>query len=856
MKMWLIGSDLWGIVDGSDVLSETANDEDRRKFKKRDNKALSDICLSVSNSNQIYVRSAKNAKEAWDNLESHFEEKTLAKKIYYRTQLYSTKMHKGITMVAHVNKLKTISEHLEALKDAPAEKDLVMILISSLPREYNNLITSLETLKEEELTWNYVRDRVINEYERKKADVKPREKEDALFSGKPGNGKGNRDKKGQGKGNKEGGGKSNIKCYLCHEKGHIKKDCPKLKSSDGSEKRDSASFCKSGNEDEDFEIALQVSCSALLLANSSEDGEKSEVSQNEDSEVYFEFSSINSEVYFGQENSESRNDEEFEAELDDHEDPNSGKHDFKVSTWLENFENEIEESDFIIANYEDKELVVLEANNKENFEVKVLQEASENNGEISFSVNHSEVELNNSEAKVNESEIKFNDTEAEIGIIKAGNKIKNSEVKFDDSEADAEIEVLRFESKTKNSEVGVENFAVKVEDSEVKTEVTNFEVDIKDSEVKPQDSEIKIKDSEVKIQDELEASDYEVKVQDSEVSFEDSEVKIEDINFEAKGNDSEVNLQDSEVNVQDSEVIIGDSEAKMKVSGVSSSNFNVTSQELVLNEVIEETSVGISEIALIASSGGGNDSTFSRNISSSFEICSEIAAPVSSEDIADVPCVPSEVVRYEVCSLFPEECALQAGDEPDAVDPWWLDSGASCHMTGDKNDFISYQKETPGVVTLADKSQIASVGVGDVKAEIFSGVDGATIPVMFKNVLYVPGLKRRLLSIAAFTETGATVIFRGELCTIVINDKSYDLGHKHGKLWKLNNVATCCSAKSSHDLNSLSLWHLRFGHLNKSDVKTLQSEQLVDGISLKMSKHLLRLKVTHFVHSASKIGSK
>ena len=103
MKMWLIGSDLWGIVDGSDVLSETATDEDRRKFKKRDNKALSDICLSVSNSNQIYVRSAKNAKEAWDNLESHFEEKTLAKKIYYRTQLYSTKMHKGITMVAHVN---------------------------------------------------------------------------------------------------------------------------------------------------------------------------------------------------------------------------------------------------------------------------------------------------------------------------------------------------------------------------------------------------------------------------------------------------------------------------------------------------------------------------------------------------------------------------------------------------------------------------------------------------------------------------------------------------------------------------------------------------------------------------------
>ena len=109
------------------------------------------------------------------------------------------------------------------------------------------------------------------------------------------------------------------------------------------------------------------------------------------------------------------------------------------------------------------------------------------------------------------------------------------------------------------------------------------------------------------------------------------------------------------------------------------------------------------------------------------------------------------------------------------------------------------------------------------------------MPILLKNVLYVPGLKRRLLSISAFTESGAVIIFQGSLCTIIINDKKYELGHKHGKLWKLNNVATCCSVVSTptdRQTNTLSLWHQRFGHVNKKHVEKLHSENLVEGMKL------------------------
>ena len=169
MKMLLMRNDVWEIVTGDEVLDENASVKEKVNFKKRENRALSTICLSVNKELKIYVRSSKTSKEAWEALENHFEEKTLSRKIMYRQKLYWLRMENE-NMVEHINKLKTISEHLEALDDAPPEKELVMILLSSLPKEYNNLITTLETLKEEKLTWDYVRDRIITEYERKKGD--------------------------------------------------------------------------------------------------------------------------------------------------------------------------------------------------------------------------------------------------------------------------------------------------------------------------------------------------------------------------------------------------------------------------------------------------------------------------------------------------------------------------------------------------------------------------------------------------------------------------------------------------------------------------------------------------------------
>ena len=238
MKMCLIGKDLWDLVQGNEEVGINANEEERRR---------SIICLSVSSNLQIYVRNSTTGKEAWNSLSGHFEENSLSKKIYYRRKLYSTRMDASTTMENHVNTIKTISEHLEALDDEVSEKDLVMILISSLPDEYHNLITAMETLTEDKLTWSYVRDRVLHEYDRKKSSsVSKVEKENsrALFTNPKWKKKVTDDDK-----------KKNFKCHFCKEKGHFAFDCKKKKDAER-RRKESASFCHETSIKPEF--ALQV----------------------------------------------------------------------------------------------------------------------------------------------------------------------------------------------------------------------------------------------------------------------------------------------------------------------------------------------------------------------------------------------------------------------------------------------------------------------------------------------------------------------------------------------------------------------------------------------------------------------
>ena len=151
----------------------------------------------------------------------------------YRKQMYRLQMEKGGNMNEHINKLKIIAEHRQAVDDAPLERDLVYTLLNSLSEEYNHLITTLETLPRERLTWDYVRDRLLAEYERNKGEQGKKDEKgsgnphDALFCGGSGNKKwNNKYSKFEDKNKNTKDETFKFNCHYCHEPGHKIKRLP------------------------------------------------------------------------------------------------------------------------------------------------------------------------------------------------------------------------------------------------------------------------------------------------------------------------------------------------------------------------------------------------------------------------------------------------------------------------------------------------------------------------------------------------------------------------------------------------------------------------------------------------------
>ena len=81
---------------------------------------------------------------------------------------------------------------------------------------------------------------------------------------------------------------------------------------------------------------------------------------------------------------------------------------------------------------------------------------------------------------------------------------------------------------------------------------------------------------------------------------------------------------------------------------------------------------------------------------------------------------------------------------------WYLDSGYSHHMTGDKAMFSSISPKDGGYVTFGDTANGKIVGEGKV---------GKSPNPTIENVLLVNGLKHNLSSISQFCDKDYKVVF-------------------------------------------------------------------------------------------------
>ena len=134
---------------------------------------------------------------------------------------------------------------------------------------------------------------------------------------------------------------------------------------------------------------------------------------------------------------------------------------------------------------------------------------------------------------------------------------------------------------------------------------------------------------------------------------------------------------------------------------------------------------------------------------------------------------------------------------------WYLDSGCSRHMTGNKGLFKTLFEGKIGTVTFGDGSKSV---IRDIRT-----VDIPRLPV-FEDVWYVDGLKANLLSISQICDNGLNVLFTKYECEILDGGGDYmcvgvrTADNCYGFTPSISNK--CFSAK----IDQVDLWHQCLGH--------------------------------------------
>jgi hypothetical protein len=184
----------------------------------------------------------------------------------------------------------------------------------------------------------------------------------------------------------------------------------------------------------------------------------------------------------------------------------------------------------------------------------------------------------------------------------------------------------------------------------------------------------------------------------------------------------------------------------------------------------------------------------------------------------------------EFSTKFDKEFSLIAclSSRTTTTDTWYIDSGASRHMTD-----LTQCRDAE--VVLGDDREVKVAGCGTVSFRRES-----LPPMTLTEVLYVPGLKKNLVSVSTIEEKGYEILFRDGQVLLFPRGSSITsakvIGTRHERLYKFLFQlvrALIHSTISSSDL--CEIWHRRMAHLHHGALRVLR--EMVTGVPDFSSEH-------------------
>jgi hypothetical protein len=184
VKMLLQSRELWDVIEDfgpahpgerpEDAASLPVFEQRMRAFNewdRKNKKAMNYIALNVDSANANLIYHLTLGSEAWEALRDHHMMKSLGNKMRTKKKLYSMKLERGGSMKAHLNLLTELFNKLVDLGDPVAEDQKITTVLSSVEPEYEALTTAIMAWNQDRLTMHEVKERLIEEYEKKKENV-------------------------------------------------------------------------------------------------------------------------------------------------------------------------------------------------------------------------------------------------------------------------------------------------------------------------------------------------------------------------------------------------------------------------------------------------------------------------------------------------------------------------------------------------------------------------------------------------------------------------------------------------------------------------------------------------------------
>lgn len=177
-----------------------------------------------------HIETETDARSLWKKLEQLYARKTGNNKMYMIKKLIELRYQEGTPMTDHLNVFQGLLNKLSDMGIKFDDEIHGLWLLGTLPDSWEVFRMSLcNSASEGTISMDSVKNSVLNEEARRQSNASS-SRSDVFVTESRGRSSSRDPKKGKERSRSKSNRFANMECYFCHKKGHMKKDCWKLKN--------------------------------------------------------------------------------------------------------------------------------------------------------------------------------------------------------------------------------------------------------------------------------------------------------------------------------------------------------------------------------------------------------------------------------------------------------------------------------------------------------------------------------------------------------------------------------------------------------------------------------------------------